>query len=899
MRDPLFVAGKRKRPTNGDDGRPSLVGRQIGSYQILALLGAGGMGEVYRARDTRLNRTVAFKVLAPERALDRDSMSRFTREAKAASALNHPNICTIYEIGEFHGIRFIAMEYVEGAILSKWAAEQQPDLASILDIGTHIADALDEAHQKGVIHRDIKPANLIVTPRGVVKVLDFGLAKIRATEDQSVGYGATISTQEGVVLGTVDYMSPEQVLGDDLDARTDIFSLGGVLYELLSGHRPFAGTGATQTMANLLHAQPKPLPAGVPRELERIVLKCLQKNPKTRYQSAHDLLVDLKHLKQEIDAGSHPGFLKGPLGPAATWAIVLSSVLLIGALAYWLIYQPFQPQTSTEAPLAIVPLTSYAGSESFPSFSPDGTLIAFDWDGEEQANKDIYIKQLDSDGYSRLTDDEAWDSDAAWSPDGRMIAFIRETGSGEYSVIVKPPLGGRERPLTEVDFPLYLLWNRNVAWHPNGKWLVVPDRSAKVGPAGLFLVSVESGEKQRLTDPPAGFAGDSGPAFSPDGRRLAFARYVSENVSDVQLLALDDDLAPEGEPVALTSDHRSCGPEWTRDAKEIFYVSGPRHNPALWRLDPLRPANCRPLPGMDRSFGPAFSLEGDRLAFARLLTDVNIWQIEAGASASQRPSPVNLISSTYVDHTPQFSPDGTQIAFSSYRTGNPEIWVCRADGSGAFQLTSFRGPETDLPAWAPDGKRIVFGSRAAGSDDIYVVNARGGQLRKLTEDSSDDKGPSCSRDGKWIYFSSNRSGEPQIWRMPAEGGAPVQVTRNGGILPAESVDRRHIYYLKDTSGHYFSSLWRMPVEGGEETKVLNTVYGNDYALASGGIYFIPQPAPDWSIDFFSFETQKVKRFASLAKRAAWGFSMSPDERRFLYAQFDTEGFDLMLVQKIR
>ena len=181
---------------------------------------------------------------------------------------------------------------------------------------------------------------------------------------------------------------------------------------------------------------------------------------------------------------------------------------------------------------------------------------------------------------------------------------------------------------------------------------------------------------------------------------------------------------------------------------------------------------------------PAWTAPSARLSPGRetawrlreLLTDVNIWQIEAGASASERRLPVNLISSTYVDHTPQFSPDGTKIAFSSYRTGSPEIWVCRADGSGAFQLTSFRGPETDLPAWSPDGKRIVFGSRAAGSDDIYVINPRGGQLRRLTDDASDDKGPSYSRDGKWIYFSSNRGGEPQIWKMPAEGGAPVQVT---------------------------------------------------------------------------------------------------------------------------
>ena len=896
----LATSRKRKRRSDSGAERASLVGRQLGSYQVLTLLGAGGMGQVYRARDLRLDRTVALKVLTAANAFDRNSMNRFTREAKAASALNHPNICTIYEIGDSDGIRFIAMEHIEGTILAHWAAENHPDISSILDIAIHVADALEEAHAKGIIHRDIKPANLIVNPRGTVKILDFGLAKIRRNEDRGSDPGQA-STQEGLLVGTVDYMSPEQVEGRDLDARTDVFSLGTVLYELAAEHRPFAGPTLPEILAQILYREPEPLCSlnpGIPSEFERIVGKCLEKDRERRYQSAGDLLIDLKRLKRDIDSAARPASWATLFGRPVVLGLVLLSALLIAALAYWSPNLGFNRQTA-QVPLALVPLTSYAGSESFPSFSPDGTLVAFDWDGEKQDNKDIYIKQLDSDGYSRLTDYPGWDSDAAWSPDGRWIAFIRETSSRRYSVILKPPLGGLERTLADIDFPLYLLWNRNVAWHPSGKWLAVPDRSGQSGPAGLFLLSVESGEKRRLTAPPAGFAGDSGPAFSPDGHKLAFSRYVSENVSDIYLLNLDEHLAPSGQMLALSSDHRSYGPEWTPDGEEIFYVSGSRHNPALWHLDPLQPENRRPLPGMQRSFGPAFSHRGNRLAFAQLLTDVNIWQIETATSGSQRPLPVNLISSTYVDHTPQFSPDSTQIAFASYRSGSPEIWVCRANGSGASQLTSFRGPETDLPAWSPDGKRIVFGSRAAGSDDIYVVNARGGKLQRLTQDSADDKGPSYSRDGQWIYFSSNRSGERQIWKVSAEGGAAVQVTRRGGILPAESVDGKFLYYLKDTTGHYFSSFWRMPLDGGEETKVLDTVYGNDYALARNGIYFIPQPNPNWSIDFFSYETGKAKQFAALPKRAAWGFSLSPDEARILYTQFDAEGFDLVVAEHVR
>ncbi|RPJ84719.1 MAG: serine/threonine-protein kinase, partial [Acidobacteria bacterium] len=603
MPDPVLPTRGANSLNEDGSERPSLVGHRLGSYQILDLIGSGGMGDVYRARDTRLGRTVAVKVLTAKRAIDRDAMTRFTREAKAASSLNHPNICTVYEIGESRGIRFIAMEYIEGSILSDWAAENRPDMASVLDIGINLADALDEAHSKGIIHRDIKPANLILTPRGIVKILDFGLAKIRGRKDEAPEPRER-TTQEGAVLGTVDYMSPEQVLGEDLDARTDIFSLGTVLYQLTSGNRPFTGSNATTTVGRILNSQPEPLSrlnVHVPKEFERIVEKCLEKDREQRYQTAGELLVDLRELKRVIDSGAHPASSQAAFRPAVTWAVLLSSVLLIGALVYWLLYGRVGPETAGQIPLAYVPLTSYPGSESFPSFSPDGTLIAFDWDGEKPGNKDIYIKQLHSDGYSRLTDYGGWDTDPAWSPDGRWIAFLRETSSGKYSVILKPPLGGVERTLTQVDFRLYLLWNRNVAWHPSGKWLVVPDRSAGTGPAALFLLSVESGEKRRLTAPPPGFAGDTGPAFSPDGRRLAFARYMSENVSDVQFLTFDDQLAVAGQPTVLTSDHRSYGPEWTRDGQEIFYVSGSRHNPRLWRLDPSHPGRERPLPGMQRS----------------------------------------------------------------------------------------------------------------------------------------------------------------------------------------------------------------------------------------------------------------------------------------------------------
>ena len=291
-------------------GQPqSLVGRQIGSYQILSLLGAGGMGEVYRAEDTRLGRTVAVKVLPAEMGQDQDRLHRFVREARAASALNHANVAHIYEIGQSGGRHFIAMEYVEGQSLAQKMSGQPLELKEVLDIGTQAADALEEAHRKGITHRDIKSANLMITAKGQVKVLDFGLAKITRPEGEAAGsdVSTSIHTAPGMVMGTLRYMSPEQVLGKELDARTDLFSLGVVLYEMTTGRLPFSGSNASEVTDRLLHAQPEALARfnyEVPAELERIIRKCLEKDRERRYQSAREVLADLSRLKEERAASA-------------------------------------------------------------------------------------------------------------------------------------------------------------------------------------------------------------------------------------------------------------------------------------------------------------------------------------------------------------------------------------------------------------------------------------------------------------------------------------------------------------------------------------------------------------------------------------------------------------------
>jgi predicted Ser/Thr protein kinase/Flp pilus assembly protein TadD len=327
--------------------KQSMVGRTLGHYQIVSLLGAGGMGEVFRARDSKLDRTVALKILPSAVAADQQRMRRFVGEAKAASALNHPNVAHIYEIGEAGGVSFIAMEYVEGQTLAAKIGDRPLEVAEVIEIGIQAADALDEAHGKGITHRDLKPANIMLTPRGQVKVLDFGLAKINRPGEQDVdtSLSTLMQTTPGVVMGTVPYMSPEQALGRDVDHRSDIFSLGAVLYELATARRPFSGMNASETVDLILHAQPEAISRfnhDVPEELERIVGKCLEKEREQRYQSAGELLVDLKNLKRGADsgAGTTQRVVLGRVGQRRRSMVVALAVslLVLGSIGLYLLW---------------------------------------------------------------------------------------------------------------------------------------------------------------------------------------------------------------------------------------------------------------------------------------------------------------------------------------------------------------------------------------------------------------------------------------------------------------------------------------------------------------------------------------------------------------------------------
>ena len=916
---PLFVS----------DSVKMVVGQSIGHYEIITALGTGGMGEVYLARDTRLGRQVAIKVLPAYLRGDTDRLRRFEQEARAASSLNHPNVCMIHEVGEMDdGRHYLVMEHIEGVTLRERMEIKPLTLREVLDAAVQVASALEAAHAAGVIHRDIKPENIMLRRDGYLKVLDFGLAKLteKVGEHQRIEPEAAtrpmVKTDVGVVMGTVAYMSPEQTRGLDIDARTDIWSLGVVLYELVTGNMPFEGTTNTDVMVAILEREPKPLIwflPNVPAELQRIISKALRKNREERYQGIKDLLLDLKSLKQEVDfevkreksiqpasgeanktSGGQPAVSEIKRHKKGAILALVTLVVVAAGIAYIASSISQRPKTDRGSLQTAIPLTTDPGFEGMPSLSPDGTQVAFAAGGPQTDNFDIYVKQIGGGPPRRLTSDAAVDVFPAWSPDGRSIAFIREQGD-KQEVLLIPSLGGPERKIadTVADNSTFIFsWAPPyLSWSPDSKYLVTTDRASPGEPHSLFILSVATGEKRRLTTPPATALADGNPAISPDGRTLAFVRIASHGNSQLYVLPLTADYKSAGEERHIDLSQPSViGPAWTADGKEILCSVGQRWGEwRLWRVSISGSATAQPLAsvGQDDS-QPTISLQGHHFVYAHWTADLDIWRADVSGHGEFNP-PMKLIASTRWDSSAQYSPDGSKIAFASQRTGHNEVWVCNADNSNPVQVTSLES-SSGSPGWFPDGKRIVFDSTKEGNWDIYTTDIATLVPHRLTTESGDDLTPSVSHDGEWIYFASRRTGRLEVWRMRAEGGEAVQVTHKGGWTPKESPDGKVLYYLLPDS----LDVWKVAIGGGEETRVLGSV--SEFAVTAEGIYFIEIGTRLWvgtvgnSLKFFSFAKGTTEKVADVKLNPLNGLSVSPDGHYVLFSQIDPFVSDLMLVE---
>jgi Tol biopolymer transport system component/DNA-binding winged helix-turn-helix (wHTH) protein len=595
-----------------------------------------------------------------------------------------------------------------------------------------------------------------------------------------------------------------------------------------------------------------------------------------------------------------------------------AALFVVIGVASWLFWSRKQ---GGGAPLHVVPITSYPGRETTPSFSPDGSQIAFSWDGENGDNLDIYVKLVGENRALRLTSDPRPEYSPAWSPDGRHIAFCRHEQDGSEIVLI-PALGGPERVIAKLPRqadpehpgrPLtWYLDNGNpndqlLAWFPDGEFLAFVGRKYRGGPDTIFLFSVEDGEMQPLTSPPDRSWGDDSPSVSPDGHRLAFARHLGKypDPGHVYVVPLSDRKAPAGKPQQVTpQETHFAGLAWTSDGRRLVFSAAQ----GLWTvaLDGRVPAPLA-LPGYNPSC-PTISAKSNRLVFVHSSEDTDIWRVNGPAftnnkSAGASNAPTRLISSTQQDSNPQYSPDGSRIAFTSSRTGPPAIWVCDSDGANPVQLTDQKNLNDGgaTPRWSPDGRYLAFDSTKSGSPDIYVVSAQGGPVRRITYESSAEDMPSWSYDGKWIYFESDRSGIFQIWKVPFAGGTAVQVTNDGGADAFESHDGKFVYYTKWEQ----RGIWRKPVQGGPETLVIPNGRTFHWGLFDEGVCLTDlDTAAGPTINCLDFGSNRMMTVSTLPEGTRINgdgpsFSTSHDGRWILYVGVERVESDIMMVDNFR
>ncbi len=724
-----------------------MIGRSLFHYRIESQLGQGGMGVVYRALDTKLNRPVAIKVLPREAVPDPARKKRFAQEARAASALNHQNIITIHDIDTAEGVDFIVMEYVPGKSLDRVIPRRGLPLGEVLQYAIEIADALAGAHAAGIVHRDLKPANIMVTDKGHVKVLDFGVAKLVEPEEANeFAFTKTASahTEEGAIVGTAAYMSPEQAEGKPVDARSDIFTFGVVLYEMVTGRRPFQAETKMATLTAILHAEPQPVSEaaeGVPRELERVITSCLRKDRNRRLQHMDDIKIVLEELKADLESGK----LATPAGglrarPRRLGWLMAAGAVLVAAGAGAVVW--FGRSREPVAPAPLMRLTSDTGLTTDSALSPDGRLVAYASDRAGADNLDIWIKQVEGGAPLQLTSDRADEYEASFSPDGNRIVFRSERdGGGIYTI---PSLGGEPRLIAK--------GGREPRFSPDGARLAFVTGAGGLsgGSRGeLFVIpSLGGTPKQRVSDA----VGAARPVWSPDGKFILFATGVYRPGDWGIVLSEPGSQAP---PIVLrlAEFKKKTGLadlvpyEWmpgnrilfvakSGDSSHLFEIgiSPPSLTTNQWRLDS---SATRLTSGTEQNDRPSLALGGSgtgapRLAFASLVRSEHIWSLELDTNQPRMGGKVQpLTQESGFQIFPSISGDGTKLVFVSHAAYNDEVWLL--DLTTAKRLLLSNEVSAKLkPIIHADGSRVMWEDyRVRGN---YEAPASGGAPEKLCDE---------------------------------------------------------------------------------------------------------------------------------------------------------------------
>ncbi len=841
---------------------------RLGRYEIRSKLGEGGMGEVYLAEDTRLEREVALKILPPEIASDSQRLQRFLQEARAASKLKGERAAHIYEIGEDAGTHFIAMEYVEGETLDRVIAARQLTVAEVVRAGAQIAEALEEAHARGVAHRDIKPSNVVITPRGQVKVLDFGLAKL-AGDGASEDAATRVKTSPGAVMGTVSYMSPEQALARaDIDQRTDIFSLGVVLYEMTTGRLPFVGASVTETIDAIVHAQPAAVARfnyDAPPELEVIIKKALRKDREERYQSARDMLVDLRALERELALASALGRASAPEQSAATSEArtplansnAAASSVAAGERATAVFTHAQETREASAAGASQPGVEKIKGHKKGIAVALAlvllvvvlpvvGYTIYHVWSvhrhPEEERAQPISFQNAK---LTRLTT-TGKATQAAISPDGRYVVHVEDDG-GQQSLWMRQTA---TQSNVQISAPAPVSYDM-LAFSPDGNFVYYSVSGQQYPQRVLFQIPTLGGQPKKILEN----MDDDRIGFSPDGRRFAFIRQTQGKES--ALMIADSDGANERKLVSVASPPESLGwPAWSPDGRRVAYTlrSYATNDVTVCEAE-IADGSHHPLTSQRwfRVVGLAWLSGGDGLLMlatpGQSFTSYQIWHLPyLGGEARRLTNDLNDYEAL------SLTADSKALAVVKSDIQS-SVWIAPAGyPSRAHPVTSGSVKFDNYVAWTPDG-RVVFSSNAGGDEDIWIMNADGSDQRQLTSNARINRHPAVSPDGRIIVFLSDRSGTPHLWRMNIDGSDQqelIDAGPEGEQAPQFSPDGRWLFYMTAQGGQERRSAWRIAADGGGEPARLTDKISSN-----------PTPSPDgrWIAYFYRDDENAPWRIA--------------------------------------
>jgi eukaryotic-like serine/threonine-protein kinase len=876
------------------------AGQILAHYRLVRKIGEGGMGVVYDALDTKLGRHVAIKVLPVSVAQDAAKLQRFEREAKLLAALDHPNIAAIHDFDAFDGVHFLVLELVPGETLAERMARGPMPLGETLEICRQVLDALGAAHDRGIVHRDLKPANIKITPAGRVKVLDFGLAMSLAPDPAPADLTQsptllTPATRTGIILGTPGYMSPEQARGRPVDRRSDLWSFGCILYEMLASRTAFGGDTVPDSLVAVLTREPDwaAIPRATPAPVLRLLRRCLEKDVERRLVEAREARVE---IETALAARGAPGSARHPIH-RSVMAVVAAALAFALAL---LVLDRFRSTPVAGRPqLELSQITFAEGIEDFPAWSPDGTRLVYSADtGRLRA---IHLKDLKTTEETPLTTGESDDIQPAWSPDGKTILFVRarqagkklEPGDvfGQYNDGDVWALDLATRQATKLIENAF-----NPDYARDGRHIAVD--ASWAGPRRIWAVDGNGHNPQQLTTDTSEAVVHVRPRFSPEGGTIVF-QNMERTRFDIRVV----DTTTKRLTWVTNDVYQDIDPVWSPSGSFIYFSSNRGGGINIWRIPVSKDGASAGTPeqmtlGAGQDLAAAISYEGRSLAFSILRQIADIWKLPVVPETGHATGPPQeVIATTREDSRGAWSPDGREIAFNSDRTGQMNIWIHSLADASTRPLT--RGPGGDFqPSWSPDGRRIAFFSSRSGNVEIWTVDVQTGALRQLTTSSSIDVNPFFSPEGTRIAFQSDRSGRLEVWVMNADGTAPRQLTNVGvtGHFLRWTRDGRSILF-RCICGSTPRSM-EVPADGGEPQPIAEIAGGSHMSFSPDGslVMDVVQHKTLWVSPLKEGRPEKVFEFPDPEVRIDYPV-WSPDGRFILFDHFRPEGGDIWLMEK--